>query len=1169
MRGPEDHIGPEELASLPEDLAAMPYEEKDQFLLHISSCQECSEVVEVHRKLRSLHTHDLSSQSSCPSQTVWLEFAEGLHPERSSVLIDHAAHCGDCAVLLREAMSLIQPVQIEAPLEDLESSTKGWQERLASKLALMSNRAPVPTRRERIFEKPLNWPKWAMIPSAVGSIAALVFVGFAVWRSVHPSEAGLLAMAYNQQRTIPLRIPGGNPVSMASGTRGAVNDLPEPVALLKLRLRAQRHLEQTPESAYWHQILGEVSLLEGDALAARRNLEFAQTVDPDLPNLLSDLAAAWFELGDRNGSAESFAESVELYSRELLRPNVKVSIVYYNRALCWERLGAAKNALGDLRSALSSEQSPEWRNAIQQEITRLEATSSTGPQDIRGDTELKSGASKMGNDYLSYEDALQTATEQLIPRWLPDPGVRATLDKIARAGLDHDDRWLHDWLVTEHTFNSADGDRHLATAVKFGSEGDAQESLLESRIAVASYSKAANRPGRLRALLAETYALQRLDRAGDCLNAARELENDSRLRDYAWMRTQLTLEEGSCHFLNGDYNSARKDFDTASASSVITGLNWLHLRALGGIALILEYRGTPVDAWQIDSEALKLCQQTHCPPIREYLLIYTMVRGAGSLDLPHVALELMRTGEQLAAAAGDATSYAFAIENLALAEGQTGNLKESDQEFVKAFDLVLKENSIHSVKLYRAEVQTDQAEVLSSQGKPQTALDMLRQNGTTFLSSDYQRGRLHYFTQMSVALAGTGDLDGALTNALAGVKEAERSLPTLSTATAKEQWQRENAQPYAQLVNVYLRRNQNADAFNAWERFRYLPFQEGSSSLVHADEGSNQRTPLSEQVLVFARINDNYVGWLVGTQPTRVLRTEVIGNRIRVHQLVATFYHLCSDRDSSLKDIRLTGSALYAILMKPFSGTIEPSGHLWLDLDPSLSTVLFAALPISSQKWLGDEYEIEVLPAWWAIHPEVFTDNFSLRPSDRAVIVNGFEKDRDSYSEASRIARFFPRAILLEGGAGEEGDLAASLSAADIFHFSGHASSELGSTRLMFPSKGTLIPALTAEGVSQLHLQQCRIAVLAACNTTSSNPYRKEFAPDLRDALLRSGVHAVIASQWDVDDQSTGELMVAMYNKLRDGNTLARSLQLAQKGIELDQRWRHPFYWASFQLFAN
>jgi len=112
-------------------------------------------------------------------------------------------------------------------------------------------------------------------------------------------------------------------------------------------------------------------------------------------------------------------------------------------------------------------------------------------------------------------------------------------------------------------------------------------------------------------------------------------------------------------------------------------------------------------------------------------------------------------------------------------------------------------------------------------------------------------------------------------------------------------------------------------------------------------------------------------------------------------------------------------------------------------------------------------------------------------------------------------------------------------------------------------------PYLRAEDFLSLRLHGCQIAVLAACNTNASNPDRVVYSPDLRNALLQSGVHAVIASHWDVDDRATGALMNLFYRHLLGGDSPAHSLEIAEKAIALDSKWQHPYFWASFQLFAN
>jgi CHAT domain-containing protein len=64
----------------------------------------------------------------------------------------------------------------------------------------------------------------------------------------------------------------------------------------------------------------------------------------------------------------------------------------------------------------------------------------------------------------------------------------------------------------------------------------------------------------------------------------------------------------------------------------------------------------------------------------------------------------------------------------------------------------------------------------------------------------------------------------------------------------------------------------------------------------------------------------------------------------------------------------------------------------------------------------------------------------------------------------------------------------------------------------------------------------------------------------------------VLVSLWSVDDEATAMLMTRFYEHwLRDDvpRSKAEALWLAQQDVRTDPRhpaWRHPQYWAAFQL---
>jgi CHAT domain-containing protein len=1165
MRLLEAHLSPQELISLPESREALTSGGTEQLLLaqHLQQCEACFNLAQTHWNLLSLRTPVVSADggSDCPPQRAWLEFAAGLRSEQSAALSTHAASCSVCAVNLREAMDLIQFDQLDArnegtePMEGLASATTEWQHRVAVQMmsastslpAAESAAAPFATEAPKfgIIHRLRNQPHWINMAAAAVILCAVVLTGVTLWHTAHPSDAHLLALAYNKQRTLILRIPGADPVPLASGTRGPATGLTDPTELLELRLRAQQHLDQTPNSPYWHQILGQIQLLEQDGLGARRNFEIAQTTDENLPNLQSDLAAAWFMIGDKSGNAEAYAEAVELYGKQII--DHPTSLLYYNRAICWERLNLNDKALDDLHYALSLERSAAWRAAIQSEIARLSSPSATISTD-------------------GYETALAEATQNLLPHWGDTPSGHARITQTAELGLRHNDRWLLDWVEANHTAMSIEADSHLSAAIAAGAGGEAQPSLAEAHRAIDLYTGSNQHPGLLRARLAELFALQRLGRVRDCLDSAARLESDPNVKSYSRMRVQLLLDEGACKGRDGDLAGARLDFAQANSLSLASGLPVVGLTAIASQAEVLRYVGMASAAWQLDVSGLKECMRINCPPGRKYPLLYNMVTSAQGLSQPHVAADLMRTAESLAGASGNPTTHAYAVEALATLTGRIGDYAASDRDFAQAFALAHFENHSTMAKLYQAVWETDEAEVLSRKGNARDAINLLQESAPVILASDYQPGRISYFSQLSTAQLSLGRSDEALTNAKMAVHEAEISLHSLHSTLEREQWARKNADVYAELVSIYLRRGENTSALQAWERFRSAPYPRGAPDSTGASSATSSTGP---QVVILAQINDSYVGWLAVAQPLQALRTVVLGDRAHLRRSVTTFYRLCADRNSTLDDVKHVGSGLYKALLAPLRSQLADSRHLWIELDPSIAMLPLSALITPDGKWYGDSTSISVLSPWWSLEPSSEFTEPAVTKSMHMVVASGFARTRDNDSEVAEIARFFPNAILIDGVSATPAEVMHNLASAEIFHFSGHANSDSGA-QLLLSSNGSAVQSnLTPEAFGALHLSGCRLAVLAACNTTSVDPDQIERLPDLRNALLLSGVQTVVASNWDVDDRSTRSLMLDFYNHLVLGLSPARALQLAQKSIYSTSDWQHPYYWAAFETFIH
>ena len=106
--------------------------------------------------------------------------------------------------------------------------------------------------------------------------------------------------------------------------------------------------------------------------------------------------------------------------------------------------------------------------------------------------------------------------------------------------------------------------------------------------------------------------------------------------------------------------------------------------------------------------------------------------------------------------------------------------------------------------------------------------------------------------------------------------------------------------------------------------------------------------------------------------------------------------------------------------------------------------------------------------------------------------------------------------------------------------------------------------------IAELDLSRCRLVVLSACRTFDGPRRPMEAGTSLAHVFLSAGARSVIASHWNVDDESTAELMKAFYSMLLASQSEkppispARPLHAARLKLLLDSRWQAPWFWSPF-----
>ncbi len=109
---------------------------------------------------------------------------------------------------------------------------------------------------------------------------------------------------------------------------------------------------------------------------------------------------------------------------------------------------------------------------------------------------------------------------------------------------------------------------------------------------------------------------------------------------------------------------------------------------------------------------------------------------------------------------------------------------------------------------------------------------------------------------------------------------------------------------------------------------------------------------------------------------------------------------------------------------------------------------------------------------------------------------------------------------------------------------------------------------LEAWEIMQLNLK-ADLAVLSACETGRGRLGEGEGIIGLSWAFFVAGVPTTIVSNWNVNSNSTADLMVEFYRNLRQNPSKSKALQTAMIPMLKNKKTNHPFYWAGFVLIGK
>jgi CHAT domain-containing protein len=102
------------------------------------------------------------------------------------------------------------------------------------------------------------------------------------------------------------------------------------------------------------------------------------------------------------------------------------------------------------------------------------------------------------------------------------------------------------------------------------------------------------------------------------------------------------------------------------------------------------------------------------------------------------------------------------------------------------------------------------------------------------------------------------------------------------------------------------------------------------------------------------------------------------------------------------------------------------------------------------------------------------------------------------------------------------------------------------------------------------HPLRADLVTISACHGEGVRTYSGEGLVGLSWAFLRAGAHGVIAALWEVNDNSTPQLMDHLYSEIGKGVAPDAALRDAKLALlHSGGVYRRPFYWAAFELYRG
>lgn len=326
-----------------------------------------------------------------------------------------------------------------------------------------------------------------------------------------------------------------------------------------------------------------------------------------------------------------------------------------------------------------------------------------------------------------------------------------------------------------------------------------------------------------------------------------------------------------------------------------------------------------------------------------------------------------------------------------------------------------------------------------------------------------------------------------------------------------------------------------------------------------------------EAIVEYHSLEDRLLAWVI--RPAGIGGFVIKRTRVELDDAIEEFREKILDRS---RDINQSGQKLYDWLIAPLA--IKSNERLLIVPHGGLHYLPFQALR-GADGYLIEQHPLAITPS-----ASVATQlaNKSKGGKGRLVAFGNPEigvtpETGKQYAlpnaeqEVTRIAALFPeKQVFLKREATKQSFQ--KNANAPILHVAAHAEVDVIDplqSRILFSADDPHTGSLAARELYGIDLGKVSLVTLSACESGLGRIARGDEILGFTRSFLTAGASGLFMSLWPVSDESTEALMTALYAELAKGAEAVQAMQTAQLAVLKRPRFKHPFFWAPFNLIGD